>query len=177
MKSIIVSLNLVLDPVDCVIKGSVHDTLKSVGLASSLHVTRLNMTSMTSFLPTSLLVLVLLLGLCFCEANFDAQGLNQSNSKDDAIFHTSRRTVRNVNYSTSSAENSRKFRLNYTLLTANSPDCKPSLSDSFPVLVQYRMMLSGESSYDNSSTLREWLDFSSASASSLGNYNIIAITV
>ena len=31
----------------------------------------------------------------------------------------------------------------YTLITANSPDCEPSLVDNFPVQVQYRTIMTG----------------------------------
>lgn len=43
--------------------------------------------------------------------------------------------------------------IEYTLVTANSPDCESSLSDSFPIRVQYRKV------EDNAANnLIEWID-------------------
>ena len=53
------------------------------------------------------------------------------------------------------------FLLEYDLITANSPDCEPSLQiDSYPVRIQYRMItypsVNGNSDVGNTS--KEWID-------------------
>ena len=39
------------------------------------------------------------------------------------------------------------FAADYTLITANSPDCEPGLADNFPVRVQYRTASPSESQF------------------------------
>lgn len=46
------------------------------------------------------------------------------------------------------SDTTRGFRVEYTLITANSPDCESSLVDNFPVRVQYRMIQRSEGSDD-----------------------------
>ena len=46
------------------------------------------------------------------------------------------------------SDKTRGFRVEYTLITANSPDCESSLVDNFPVRVQYRMIQRSEGSDD-----------------------------
>ena len=42
----------------------------------------------------------------------------------------------------------------YTLITANSPDCEPSLVDNFPVQVQYRTIITG----GDGESVSQWMD-------------------
>ena len=56
------------------------------------------------------------------------------------------------------AKNTAGFTVEYTLITANSPDCDPSLIDNFPLRVQYRTIIgSGDGGQSNSSVI-EWMD-------------------
>ena len=48
----------------------------------------------------------------------------------------------------------RGFRVEYTLITANSPDCELSLVDNFPVRVQYRTTIGN----GGEGGLSEWMD-------------------
>ena len=56
----------------------------------------------------------------------------------------------------------RGFRVEYTLVTANSPDCEFSLVDDFPVRVQYRLIRqrseTSNGADSQSSTVTEWMD-------------------
>ena len=53
----------------------------------------------------------------------------------------------------------RGFRVEYTLVSANSPDCEFSLVDNFPVRVQYRLIQETSNGTDSqSSTVTEWMD-------------------
>ena len=53
----------------------------------------------------------------------------------------------------------RGFRVEYTLVTANSPDCEYSLGDNFPVRVQYRLIHQrSETSNGAASTVTKWMD-------------------
>ena len=45
----------------------------------------------------------------------------------------------------------------YTLIIANSPDCEPSLVDNFPVIVQYRTIITGGDGGKNNS-ISQWMD-------------------
>ena len=54
-----------------------------------------------------------------------------------------------------SATDTRGFSVEYTLITANSPDCEPSLVDNFPVRVQYRKTRPGNGGGNQAST-NEW---------------------
>ena len=42
------------------------------------------------------------------------------------------------------AELASEWQINYTLITANSPDCDSSLADNYPVLVQGNFTATGE---------------------------------
>ena len=55
------------------------------------------------------------------------------------------------------APNTTGFTVEYTLITVNSPDCEPSLVDSFPVRVQYRTISDGDGELSNTS-VSEWMD-------------------
>lgn len=50
--------------------------------------------------------------------------------------------------------------IEYTLTTANSPDCEPSLVDNYPVQVQYRTIFISAESTNNSNDIEatEWMD-------------------
>ena len=58
------------------------------------------------------------------------------------------------------------FAVEYTLITANSPDCEPSLVDKFPVRVQYRTIIGDDGGQSNNS-VSDWED----SPSMPGNYD------
>ena len=62
--------------------------------------------------------------------------------------YRSYRTARNSQVPRS---NTTGFILKYALITANSPDCEPSLVDNFPVGVQYRTI-------SGSDGVSEWMD-------------------
>ena len=49
------------------------------------------------------------------------------------------------------------FIVEYTLITANSPDCVASLVDKFPVRVQYRTIIGDDGGQSNTS-VSEWMD-------------------
>ena len=49
------------------------------------------------------------------------------------------------------------LRVQYTLIIANSPDCEPSLVDSFPVRVQYRTIMTGGDGGQNNN-VSQWMD-------------------
>ena len=75
------------------------------------------------------------------------------------------RVIRNAAPPESPAQNScfnnatRGFRVEYTLVTANSPDCEFSLVDDFPVRVQYRLIRQrSETSNGVDSQPSEWMD-------------------
>ena len=48
------------------------------------------------------------------------------------------------------------LRVEYTLITANSPDCDPSLADNFPVRLQYRLIRPTQAA-ENSQMATEWM--------------------
>ena len=50
------------------------------------------------------------------------------------------------------------FTVEYTLATANSPDCEPSLVDNFPVRVQYRTIIGAGDGGQSSISVSEWMD-------------------
>ena len=50
------------------------------------------------------------------------------------------------------------FTVQYTLMTANSPDCEPSLVDDYPVRVQYRKLVSGDGDRGQNNSGSEWMD-------------------
>ena len=66
---------------------------------------------------------------------------------------SSPRTIRNVPERQDDSNTTRGFLVEYTLITANSPDCEPSLVDNFPVRVQYRLITP-----EDDSTVTEWTD-------------------
>ena len=68
---------------------------------------------------------------------------------------SSPRTIRNVPEQQDDSNTTRGFLVEYTLMTANSPDCEPSLVDNFPVRVQYRLITPAEVNLDGS-TVTEW---------------------
>ena len=45
----------------------------------------------------------------------------------------------------------------YTMIIANSPDCERSLVDNFPVIVQYRTIMTGGDGGQNNS-VSQWMD-------------------
>ena len=55
------------------------------------------------------------------------------------------------------APNTTGFTVDYALITANSPDCEPSLVDNFPVRVQYRTISDGDGGLSNIG-VSEWTD-------------------
>lgn len=67
----------------------------------------------------------------------------------------SSRTARNIQAPLQS--NTTGFTVEYTLITANSPDCEPSLVNNFPVRVQYRAIIGGEGEA-SSASISEWVD-------------------
>ena len=50
------------------------------------------------------------------------------------------------------------FTVQYTLVTANSPDCEPSLVDDYPVRVQYKTLVSGDGGRGQNNSGSEWMD-------------------
>ena len=50
------------------------------------------------------------------------------------------------------------FTVEYTLITANSPDCEPSLVDKFPVRVQYRTISGNGDGGQSYNSVSEWMD-------------------
>ena len=50
------------------------------------------------------------------------------------------------------------FTIEYTLITANSPDCEPSLIDKFPVRVQHRTIISDDDGGGQNNSVSEWMD-------------------
>ena len=83
-----------------------------------------------------------------------AQAMKLSDLHDIA---TPRLTVRDVPAHTDTTQG---FRVEYTLITANSPDCEPSLVDNFPVKVQYRITSRSSDVLQNNFLNRsaEWMD-------------------
>ena len=65
--------------------------------------------------------------------------------------HRSYRTARNSQADPEAPRSA--FTFKYTLITANSPDCEPSLVDNFPVRVQYRTI-----SGSDGRGVSEWMD-------------------
>ena len=65
------------------------------------------------------------------------------------------RTARDIPPQRSATDMTRGFSVEYTLITANSPDCEPSLVDNFPVRVQYRKTRPGNSDGSTNSP-EEW---------------------
>ena len=60
----------------------------------------------------------------------------------------------------------------YTLIIANSPDCEPTLVDNFPVIVQYRTIITGDDGGQNNS-VSQWMDSPSRMP---GSYMYLCIT-
>ena len=51
------------------------------------------------------------------------------------------------------------YTVEYTLVTANSPDCERSLVDEFPVRLQYRTIISGgDGGQSINNSVSEWMD-------------------
>ena len=51
------------------------------------------------------------------------------------------------------------FRVQYTLIIANSPDCdRSTLVDDFPIRVQYRMITTSDDGGQNNNSVSEWMD-------------------
>ena len=50
------------------------------------------------------------------------------------------------------------FTIEYTLITANSPDCEPSLINDYPVRVQYRTIIGGGDGRGQNNSVSEWMD-------------------
>lgn len=69
------------------------------------------------------------------------------------------RAIRNAVSDSCLNNAARGFRVEYTLVTANSPDCEYSLGDNFPVRVQYRLIHQrSETSNGAASTVTKWMD-------------------
>ena len=66
------------------------------------------------------------------------------------------------------------FPVEYTLITANSPDCEPSMVDKFPVRVQYRTIIGDDGGQSNTS-VSEWMD--SRSPNMPGILRIVASSI
>ena len=65
--------------------------------------------------------------------------------------------------------NTTGFIVAYTLITANSPDCEPSLVDNFPVRVQYRAIIDGDGEQSNTS-VSDWMGSPDAPGIPNGKY-------
>ena len=69
------------------------------------------------------------------------------------------RRARNVaNETATQSSRTTGFTVEYTLITANSPDCEPYLVDSFPVRVQYRTIIGSDDGGQSNNSVSEWMD-------------------
>ena len=67
--------------------------------------------------------------------------------------------ARRTNRAAAASSTAPGFFIEYTLITANSPDCEPSLGDNYPVQVQHRTIVSSsESANSNDVDATEWTD-------------------
>ena len=73
--------------------------------------------------------------------------------------HDLSRIARNVDVADEIPQsNMTGFTVEYTLITANSPDCEPSLIDNFPVRVQYRTIIGSGDGGQSNNGVNEWMD-------------------
>ena len=96
-------------------------------------------------------------GLCMFLLYFCGNGDTLSNKNNVASdiatsVHSSHKAHRSVPSQPSNTLQG--FSIHYTLISANSPDCDPSLADNYPVTVQYRhQFIIGDANWNMS----EWI--------------------
>ncbi len=97
------------------------------------------MTKLLAYLSIFLFILTMLLCL---QPTVQAQKLSDlsGSSSAPARPRATRSAVPDSGLNPCLMNTTRGFRVKYTLVTANSPDCAPSLIDNFPVRVQYRLI-------------------------------------